>query len=317
MALSYLDENFIVRSAAGSEAVPLKLAKPSPRWFTSFRRNDRYAVWDERGLSVRSGQWLHSTRLSEAAVSRKIFDRDEILETVALVKAGKRSREASSLSGAVRIGREVFMLVRWDDADKQPWLEALFRIDLEAAKPKPLLVGRFAGLSKAEGNLDDQMFIRDGKLAIVAAQKAVWGLATYEAKAGFEFRPMGDVLLEYSRTSPRLGMFTEKTGYGTTVIGRVDWTTGVRRNVAESRGRLRFVDEGEPAVVVESYLNRTRLINIETGAFRWLPASVALRRGKSGLVVWTPFDKPQRAWLYNPERWDQMAYWPGPPRSER
>jgi len=232
VALSFFEDNFIVRSPTISEAVPLKLPKPAPRWFTSFRRNDRYAVWDERGLSVRAGKWSYSTHLAEIPVSPKLFEKDEILENVALIKGGKRFRSATALSGAIRVGKEVFMLVRWDDADKNPWLEALFRVDLNESKPKPMLLGRFAGLSQARSTIEDRLFVRGGKLSVVAAQKAVWGLAQYSSRSSFEFHPMGDVLIDYTPISGRLGMFAEKTGYGTTVIGRVDWGTGVRRNVA-------------------------------------------------------------------------------------
>ena len=40
-----------------------------------------------------------------------------------------------------------------------------------------------------------------------------------------------------------------------------------------------------------------------------LLGSSAMRRTPLGLVVWSPFRSPKRAWLYDMKRWDVLAQW--------
>ncbi len=317
-SLQLFEGSFIVRKGAAKDVVPLKLAKPTPRLFQAFRRNETHAVWDERGLTVRVGPRALSTTMPEISVTPKLFDTGEIEETVSLVAQGKRKRQASALAGAVRVGTDVYFLPRWLNSDGTAWLEALVKVDLTQPMPKPQLLGRFSGTSLADQAIDDRLFILQGKISLVARQRGVWGLATFDPfNEAFDFVPVGASLNGYRQLSPRFGLYLEKTSYGTQTAGKIDWVTQNRRILVETRGSVRIADPFEAPILIVSEAGSPYIVNADTGARQVLPSSSAVRRSQFGVVVWSPFDAPKRAWLYDPERWKVLARMPAVPLSER
>lgn len=317
-ALQVYQGNFVVRKNQQKDTVPIKLPPAQPELARSYRRDKVFVVWDERGLTTRIGNEAYSTFLPDLAVSPKVFERDQILETLRFLEEGKRSKNANGLSGSVRVGTAVYWLPRWNQKDGVPWLEALVRVDMTKPRPKPEYLGRFAGLSLAERAIDDKLFVFQGKLAAVVRQRGVWGLGTYDvAKNTFDFLPMGASLVGYRPISSRFGLYLERTSYGTQVAGKVDWVTQSRRILVETRGNLRIAEALGAPILTLTEAGHAYVVNAETGARQMLPASSAVRASKFGLVVWSPFDQPRRAWLYDPERFRVLAKMPAVPLSER
>jgi hypothetical protein len=319
ITLQFYQDSLILRDAAGKEAVPLQMAVKKPPLSVLYRKNKTFAVWDDRGLSVRVGKKLRSSLLPEVAVSPRIFTREEILKTVALVKQGKRQKNATGLSGAKRIGTTAYFLVRWEDSAKTTWLEALVSVDLTEKNPKPKLLAKLPGRSMANLTIDDDLNIINGKLSVVSAKlDAGWGMAIYDPTISlFVFHPMGERLKSYTPINQRLGAFVEDTEYGTSVAGRVDWMTRTRKDLAESKGSVKFLDGLDPLIVLVTRGGTVTATNTVTGAEVRLPASSALRRTSRGVAVWSPFKEPKHAWLYDAARWDVLAEWPEPPPTER
>src|ERR1044072_4298054 len=110
VTLTYFQEHFIVRDGAFNESAPLRLTPTTPKLSTVFRKNNTYAVWDERGLTVRVGDSVRSSKLPSIVLSPKGFTRDEILFTNREIKAGRRSVDVAALSGAVRVANKVYFL---------------------------------------------------------------------------------------------------------------------------------------------------------------------------------------------------------------
>jgi hypothetical protein len=311
VTLTFFQEHFIVRDGVYNESAPLQLPDEQPKLSTVFRKNSTFAVWDERGLTIRVDSKVKSTKLPEVATSPKAFTRDEILETQRLVKSGKRTKDVAGLSGALRVGNRVYFLSRWEDKEGKPWAEAIIQVDLTEAFPVPKFLTRVHALSMADKPIDDQIFILDGLLTYVARNKDRWGVQQFDPKSGrFSFDEMGDKLDSYTPlTGNRTGLFVEKTSYGTTVAGRVDLHARFRKTLAETRAKMRFIDAHDPACVVLSFGNAASILNTETGAVYDLAVACATRRTNRGLVIWTPIQAPRRAWLFDPTRWQVKAWW--------
>lgn len=311
-SLKFFQDNFIVRVGEKRVAVPLQLPKSAPRLTVSFRKNKNYAVWDDRGLTIRIGKVAKSTKLEAIATSPKVFERDELLVVVDKIKKGDRSAEASALSGSMRIGSNVFFLARWADKKGATWLEALLSVDLENPTFHPKFVSRLPGTTLADKPIDDQLFILGSRMTSVVRSGEAWGLAAFnENLDAFEFSEVGKGLESYLPLSLTTGAYVEKTTYGSRIGGRVDLKNLIRKNLVEAKEAMRFIDTGDPLVALMNNGNQVRLLNTASGAELSLLSSVAMRRTPLGLVVWSPYSAPKRAWLYEMDRWTPIAEWSG------
>ena len=298
--LAVQGDTFVVRDGATRTLVPRVPRAEKASDTLVFRRDRRWAVWDERGLTTRDGDWTVTDRLEAVPVSPKVGDKATILATLAAVKAGRRSRGASALSGARRVGTLVYLLPRWEDADGKPWLEALIVVDLGKPHPKPRLLGTFDGLSLARKPIDARLGLENGLLTVPVNGKDAWGVATYDPKRSrFAFRPRGVGLLALESD----GRIVETTAYGTTLVGRV--AEGRTIPWMETRGPAEFVPGAGPILVRSG----DRLRNAVTGAETRLPAGAAVRRTKAGLLVFWPEKAPRSARLLEPDRLEERARW--------
>lgn len=298
--LGYQSDTFVVRKGAQKETVARALPAPKTKNELSFRRDKRWAVWDARGLTTRDGEWTATDRFEAIATSPKTQEKDEIRATLAKIKAGKRSRAASGISGARRVGGIVYLLPRWDADDGTPWLEALVAIDLLKPHPKPRLLGTFGGLSLGRGMADDRLGVEDGLLSVAINAESGWGFGTYDPKKGrFAFRERGVRLLALEKD----GRLIEETGYGTILAGRAD--SGRTIPWLETRGSAEFVP-GDGPILVRS---GDRVRNAVTGAEVRLPKGAAVRRASAGLLVFWPETMPRSARLYDPVRFEERARW--------
>ena len=219
--MRYFQGQFVLREGKQITRIPLQLVKPKPPQSLAFRRNKVFVVWDDRGLSVRVGKKLTTYALTGYSVSPRIFSREDILKTLDLVKKGKRRRGADALSGAIRISGVCYVLARWDTPEGTPWMETLISVDLRDPAPKPKLIAKLPAHSTATGQIDDKLFILDDKLSTIAVKGDEWGIAQFEtASAQFVFVPLGKGLQSFTPIDPRLGLYVEKSSYGTHIAGR-------------------------------------------------------------------------------------------------
>ena len=298
--LTVLGDTFIVRDGTKKETVPRVLRQPKTKETLVFRRDKRWVVWDERGLTTRDGDWTVTDRLEAVPVSAKAQSKAAIAKTVAAVKAGKRTRAAAGLSGARRLGTLVYLLPRWEEKDGTPWLEALIVVDLAKPHPKARLLGAFDGLSLARKPVEDRMDLDGGLLTVPVNGDDAWGVATYDPKKSkFGFRPRGVRLLALEPD----GRIIEKTAYGTTLAGRQD--DGRTIPWIETRGPAEFVPGPGPILVRCG----DRLRNAVTGAETRLAPEASVRRTNAGLLVFWPEKTPRSARLLEPSRLEERARW--------
>lgn len=268
----------------------------------AYRRDNTWAVWDQRGLTIRSGNKAFSTKLGDIAVSPRAFQKEQILKSLELFGQRVRYKDSDSLSGSVRIGTKCYFVPRWTDTSGQTWLEALVMVDLADKTPKPAFLGRFKGTTAAYKPIDDKLFIVRDKLAVVSKEGETWGLSSFEEeKKGFEFSPLGSNLISYFRG----GYFIESTSYGTYIVGQIDLSSGVRKNLFETRTKMVDLSDGSMFAVIRGKEN-TVVKNLKTGGQVTHGPNAYIAPVDKYLLVWTK-DSRTTAWLYEPQRWTAVA----------
>lgn len=270
--------------------------------FIAYRRNDKWAVWDDRGLTIRSGKSVSSSKLGDIAVSPRAFTRDQIRETLGFFEKKARKRDSDSLSGSVRVGTKCYFLPRWTDSEGKTWLEALVEVDLADEKPKAKFLGRFSGFTSAYKPLDDKLFLVNDRISVVSTEGETWGLGSYEDSNGtFEFSALGSGLISYVRG----GYFVEGTSYSTYIVGQIDLLSGLRKNLYESRSKAIEMRDGSPYLIVRNAKN-TVIKNLRTGGQISHAGSVQVTTVDKFVLVWSTESRTS-AWLYDPTRWTAVA----------
>lgn len=309
-SIQYYQGTFEVHSHGRVRSIAAHGPDRTPPKIVAFRKDDAYAVWDERGLTIRRGDKSFSTKLPEIVVSPRFFSKEQILQTLGGVRSGQFAEDVDAVSGARRLGKDVYFLLRWDDKDGAPWAEALAQVDLNAQTLHPQILGRFGGLSTAALPVDDKLLILDGKLAIVERTKDTWGLATYDpATQEFKSQAMGASLVSLVPINLTQALFVEISTYGTNIAGRVDLESGTRKILYEGRERLRFIDAATPEIILAATPHKTKLVNCVTGAVRLIPYAVDAKRSDSDILLWTTAAEPTGAWLMTAETWQSLAIW--------
>jgi hypothetical protein len=309
VTLRFSQDNFIVSDGKKNITVPIDDPASNPAKAISFRKGATFAVWDERGLTIRVGRKVFSTKLPEIAVSPKMQERSAIKANLPLFASGKRSKSASAISGAKRVGSEAFFLARWDDSDGKSWLEALVKVDLDSPTPEWKLVGRYAGLTLARKFIDHQLILRDGALTAIVRKGDEWGRGFYSPVVdAFGYKAYGKGLVDFQAKRDLTGDFVEETGYGTIVAGKMNFETEERTEMLESKA-ITLVDSREPMLAIVANGTQKAIRNADSGAEKPLPADAVVKRTPLGTLIWAPAAKPTQAWLCGTESFTTEAEW--------
>lgn len=312
MTLQYYQGTFLIQD--GAIVLPAAVqAPPPPREFARYRRGDVYAVWDQRGLSIRAKNWIYDTKLKELATSPKVFSKDTIQANLAKFKRGERTLEASALAGSLRLGTDVFFLPRWIDKKGFTWLEALVKVDLSAEKPKPQYLGKFDGTSLASGTIDHRLFPLNEQPAVIVRRAGEWGVASFDPLAQeFNYTNLGERLRAYALLETNTAAYVEVESDGMMRLGVADLESGSRNDMVEDRGTIRVLDDQRPLCALVVTPERTTLRNLQTSAALDLPADSAVQRTALGVLVYWPAKQPRHAVLLDPDRWEGLANWQAP-----
>jgi len=288
--------------------VPFNEIKNSPPTKVEYRKDDNYAVWDSRGLSIRKGAKSRSTKLPDIPLTPKLFSREEIIRNRELIASGLRSKLASGVSGSRRIGDVVYFLPRWDQRDGAAWLEALIKVDLTGDSVESNLLGKFEGVSLSNTLVGDRLFLRNNLLcAITRKPDGVWGLASFDPSSlQFQFKPMGRDLVEYCVSDNSCVIAEQATTYGSKLLLRVNFDTGLASPLHEFRGNASVLTASGPCVARISTVEGEYLLNLESGSALAIPRDAAARAVQQRVLVWLP-NAPEQAKLYEPMRWNAIA----------
>lgn len=307
-SITLTPDALVVRVAGKEHREPIKMIEEAEDLRTSYRKDETSVSWGADGLKIVKGSYQKVSRLPDVALTPKLFSKEQIIETRSLIEQGSRQKDASSLSGSVRLGDWVYFLLRWTDKEGDNWLEALVSVKLTDAKPVPKLLGRFSGISLSQRATDDRLFAFGESVGVFSVNAdGKWGLATYHRKTDeFAFKEYGTGLSDYIPIAGKMFLIAEDSSYGKTVIARIDLNTGSRRNLMESTGDVRLVDRNRPFLAEIQTNLGPALLNMETGCEMSLPPRSAVRRTPFGVLVW-PSGKPELASLYSFERFLKLT----------
>jgi hypothetical protein len=315
-ALTFKDGSFWLNGAGRGLQIPVVLPPSRRLGVFALQHKDRWVVVDDRGLTVRVGKDVRTTRLPDIAVTGKLFTRDEVLRTVELVEKGERTRGFATWAGDARIGDTLYLLLRWSDKAGTPWLEALVDLDLNSPRPWPRLLGRFPAPSPRRNEARDALRVVDGKLAAIGVDGDDWGVSLWNpadppgemARLG-TFTPIGKGLTTF-RSSPDLSRVfaVERTSYGTTLVSEADWVSRARKALFEERGDVTLAHV-DPPVARFARGETTLLRNLDTGAELAINPRMTMRFLESGMLAWFPAERPTQAALYSYSDWRASASW--------
>ncbi|GMV89859.1 MAG: hypothetical protein AMXMBFR81_27900 [Chthonomonas sp.] len=309
VSLVYRDQAFVVRLAGQSHSVGIG-PQPVPR--VVHKVGERFAVWDERGITARDGDHLVSARLEDAALSPKLFGREEILKTRELIESGRRQKSPGRLAGTLLAGTVAYFLPRWEDFDGNPWLEALYSVDLSQPRPVPKLEGKFEGFTVTPG--PEGLGLYDGSVFAITRAGDRWGYAFFvPATGGFGFLAKGSRAETVARLSNSTALVIEQSEYGTRLVKRFHLPSGTSRLAAEVRGTVKLVSASPPVIDVDGPQGRF-LRNLDSGAERAQARGTPVVGIARHVLVWTPRDNPDLGILYNPTDWSKVAEWKRPAR---
>jgi len=299
--LTVYQGNFVLREADRTARTPIEAAPRKGPLALAFRKNQTWVVWDDRGLSIRVGNQVRSVRLEEQATSPRVLTRTEIQAALKDFAAKRRSKGANAISGAKRIGRYVYFVPRWDDADKRPWLETLTRVDLEAKNPKPEFLLRLPGPSMGRLDIDDLLGIRAGKLAIAVQRTDFWGYSKFDPATNQpSFERMGSRLWE---------AWPSGTVVATASYGPTQAVSPSGEVLGEAYAPMTLLDDRAPYTAFTRVGPNTTLRFLSAGTVLDLPGAWQSARLDGRVVIWSPPKDPIKAFAFDATTGDEIAVW--------
>jgi hypothetical protein len=314
--LAYENGGFTVSIPGREERIassPLEPPKGPVATPVFYRKDATFAAWDARGLTIRVGEKVTSTRLSSFLLDPLLNSPAEIAKHRFLIQAGRMKSGAADLVAARRFKHETLWVVRWQELDGKQVADALVAVDLGAANPEPKVVAKLKGRLIADGPITSRLLALADKVTLIEANETRWGIVQWDPVAKRLSRSgMGHTLRAVEMISNRLGAFVESTPRGTQVLGRLDLVSKGRKDLLETPGEAMLLDRATPwiAYVIEG--GEARLHNLDSGAKMTIPADSYAKRGAKSLLIWSGGSHPSAAALYDWVRWDKLANWVAP-----
>lgn len=263
-----------------------------------FRAGDRFCVWQDGGLRTRAGHRLF----------RWSFLADGSVEKSASGDLSPEPRRPHlALSGSVRDGNLVYLLIRWEGQSPEE-SERLYVVDLSHTVPQPRKLAESPGRSLAREQIGNRLHLVGGRPTwIVRSEDGSWGFCSWDPLSGSAgFVPMGQGLQTAWTLSQRIHFFLERSSYGTFVFGRVDLLLARRRELVESRLPIAPLSSAPERYAVEG---ERILRDLMTGASARLQPGFAAKATRCGVLAWWPRDNPDGATLLESENLMPLASW--------
>ena len=314
--LTFENGSFVISEPDSDKKVVVATTpSPSPIDGGKFKTmvNGVLVSFDQRGLGVQYRGKGGFSGLTYVPTSPKAFSALEIVQNTALIKSDKRLERVSALSGFETVGNVVFLLVRWEEADGKPWLEAVVSIDTSGEEPVTKYVGRFAGMTRAKGTASDELHAGASGLLALVNQSGKSGIGLVALPSGsvserlFESAPHA-ILINGNRV-----LATEKTEHGTTILSVLDESSLAKRPIFETRGAITDIKvAGVLAVTTGGVL---QLLSLETGALTVIEKDAGTAETAYGVLVWSPKSEPKNAAILELDGWSRVATWSAAKRS--
>lgn len=267
-------------------------------------------TFDDMGVGFRKNNQATYASYSSIATSDKIFSKEEADQINRDVAAQKRTLEVNAVSGWEKVGDAVYAVLRWEDRQKQPWLEVLMKFDFPKGKPQATYLGRFDSMTQAVGRVNDKLIFENGKLFCITQGAQTSLMETFDLNTGlFEKRTLDNRFQDAKLVEGSLyGMGLARTPAKTYIISLIDREKSQSAPVAEIRGSV--LGLFSPAILFYAGSDSQRLLNLQTGAELQVPEGCGVESTESGILLWTPKADPKAAALYSPVSFRTLARWP-------
>ena len=262
--LRYFQGEFILRKDRDAWRARVPAAPMAPVTSIAYRKDDRWAVWDERGLTIRVGEKLTSTKLDGIARSPRIFPHDELVESLEKMRKGERSPFAGGIGGSRRVGNFVYFVPRWYDQKGAIWLETLVRVDMTKPTPKPELVARIPGTTLSRALLDKWLMADADGLTLPVTTPQGWSILKIKDAEIFPY-PQDATIVDLSGDR-----YIQRLSNNLYQFGKVDWKAAKLEMQFESRAKLQFV-EIDPDLLLATGDTNPSIYYRPTGALWPLP----------------------------------------------
>lgn len=304
--------HFVVTSSSSNQEVgqiPLAQKPPSQSYAVNFSAGNITVNWDKKGLSITGDGRPDTTQFREIPTSPRLRTRKDIEATLLAAHTQGRKLTASALSGWQESGTTVFMLIRWQDKPGYAWLEALIKIDLGDATPRPETVALLPGVTFSSQLIDTKLMKAGKDLVAYIHSGPTWGRWSFNpATHKSNFLKIGTEPKYINGLKNGQVQAVEKTAYGSFNASLYNGSTGSRICHIEFETMPKFISADLPSVV-ELASNTRELINLSTGALKAIPADSRIAPIGSNLFIWTGGDQPQNAWILSPAEWSSYGDW--------
>jgi hypothetical protein len=269
----------------------------------AFRRDKVFVVWDARGLTINSGGKVFTTQLKEIPVSPRWRKHEEIVS----VLDHKWATAASACSGGRRVGPNVYLVARWQHGPGSTWLEALVRVNVTVAEPRPEVAAIVTGgFSFSAAPIEDNLTVSGQSLVLPvhssaqtgSPQGGEWGIWSYSPDSGLSKYTKIGTTAKYVRALADGSVGYIEKANDKFVAGTANPSTGEKSDLLDSEQPLRFVDLAVPPLVRAQGDDGEVLHWLDEGKRMEIPMGSQVRRGQIGLIVWTGKTKPAQWTVY-------------------
>ncbi|MBA4292189.1 hypothetical protein C0431_04395 [bacterium] len=273
---------------------------------------DHVLTFDSNGIGFRKNNKSTYATYNSIATSDKLFTKEQRDQINRDVAAGTKKLEVSAVSGWEKVNDTAFIILRWDDKAGKPWLEALMRFDFPKGKPTVTYLGRFDSFTQATGRVNDKLIFENGELSTVTHSGDVSLLESYSIESkSFTKSPLGANFVDAKLVPGSLsGLGIQRTPAQTYIVSLIDRETKTSQAVGEIRGEIAGLYA--PSVLHYKSNGRSILFSLSSGSEIVIPNDCGIESINSGILLWTPAQKPKAAALYSSTSFRTLARWSQP-----
>lgn len=314
--LSFENGEFVVTEGKSKTRITISTTPRSTTTSGSriqFRRDQNFAVWDERGFSIRAGEKLLQTRFAGLLTNSNIQTKNQLAENQALKLGKSLALEAGMCVASRRVGDNAYFVIRFLAEHPADHRDFLVSVNLAASKPAWTAVARLESPFFDPGTQSTTLAIVDDALVWTESGLGSWSMCAWKfgAKSVKRTRRSGQ-LVQTKRVSTTLYAFIEASGNDLRTIGRFDMKSQGSRSLAEVRGSVSLLDTVDPWICLSSDNGRFTLHNLQTGSRMSRESPDGIARAGKNLLLWHGGKNPTSAVLLDPSRWVETATWTAP-----
>lgn len=254
---------------------------------------------------------LYTTDFHEIPTSPRLRSRADIRDTI----QNHENRGASVLSGYQVFDQTAYLLVRWEEADGTPWLEALVKLKLDDADPRPQVLTVLPGLSFASTAVPNVLG-RNGSTLVALLRKPnepdqPWGRWDFHLDDSTQnFAQLGSHPKFAKVEANGSASFIDQTSDGGYRSGIIYPNGTTQRLVFESDYPISvpLLSRGKVLETTDDK-GRNFLVSLATGSVSYLNPGTSVIATQAGILLVSKLENPDQAMLLDPDTLAVLAKW--------